>query len=328
MTWVAVSVSGAAIVGGIVASNSSSKAASAQTNAANQANATSQAQSDQARADNAPWRDRGNAAGNKLQNLMGLSTSPQYTADDYRNQLLQQYTSPATYSAGGGQSDGNATAIGGTVDEAGLQKAIGARMQQQSQDAAAQQSDPAYGSLLRKFSQSDLTADPVYQNGLQFGLDQGVRGINAQASARGGLNSGATLKALTRFGNDYGSTKAGDAYNRYTNDQNNQFNRLSGISGTGQVANQQIDAQGMNAANNIAQNQVGVGNARASGYIGQANAITGAIGQGYNMYQGNNIVGALRGANGGNSGAANDWANNNSLNDGYRYDPSQNYMGA
>lgn len=39
--------------------------------------------------------------------------------------------------------------------------------------------------------------------GYQFGLDEGAKTVQASAAARGGLNSGATLKALTKFGNDY-----------------------------------------------------------------------------------------------------------------------------
>lgn len=144
--------------------------------------------------------------------------------------------------------------------------------------------DPNYGSLLRRFSQSDLSADPVYQNGLQFGLDQGVGALNRQAAASGGLLSGAALKAVTRFGNDYGSTKANESYNRYTTDQNNQYNKLAGVAGTGQVANAQVSASGQNAANQIGANTIGAGNARGSGYIANGNALTGAIGSGVNAY--------------------------------------------
>lgn len=39
--------------------------------------------------------------------------------------------------------------------------------------------------------------------GYQFGLDEGNKSVQASAAARGGLNSGATLKALTEFGNNY-----------------------------------------------------------------------------------------------------------------------------
>jgi hypothetical protein len=146
-------------------------------------------------------------------------------------------------------------------------------------------SDPASGSLLRNFSQADMDADPVYQSGLQFGLDEGRKGLNNQAAANGSLNSGAVLKALTRFGNDYGSTKAGDAYNRYKSNRDSTFNMLSGVSGTGQVASNQVGAAGQNMANNVSQNQLAVGNARGASAIARGNALSGGLTGAYNGYQ-------------------------------------------
>jgi hypothetical protein len=156
------------------------------------------------------------------------------------------------------------------------------------------------GQFGRKFSTSDLNADPVYQNGLQFGLDEGTKGINRQAAAGGSMLSGATLKALTRFGNDYGSTKANESYNRFNTDQNSQYNKLAGLPGAGQQATNQVGAAGQNMANNISASQQGVGNARASGYVGSANAWNGAIGQGINSYQQNQLMNKFFPSAGGN----------------------------
>lgn len=201
------------IIGGIFGSDASEDASNAQVAAADQSNATQLAMFNQTRADNAPFRDTGVAANNKLTELMN-----------------------------GGQ-------------------------------------------FSRRFTQADMSADPVYQNGLKFGLDQGTQGINRQAAAGGNFLSGATLKALTRFGNDYGSTRANESYNRFNNDQNAQYNKLAGLSGAGQQATNQISAAGQNMANNISASQIGAGNARASGYVGQANAWNGAIGGATNALQ-------------------------------------------
>lgn len=73
----------------------------------------------------------------------------------------------------------------------------------------------------------------------------------------------------------------------------------------------------MNTANQISNNQTGAGNARASGYIGSANALTGAIGQGYNMYQGNQMLNLLQ--NRGGNNPADEWANNNAMSGGITY---------
>jgi len=147
--------------------------------------------------------------------------------------------------------------------------------------------DPAAsggGELMRPFTQADIDADPVYQSGLQFGLDEGRNAINSRAIAGGGYDSGATLKALTRFGTDYGSTKANESYNRWTNDQSNIYNRLAGVSGTGQTAANQVQAAGTNAANMISGSYGDAGNARAASIVGGANAFNQALGGAANAY--------------------------------------------
>jgi hypothetical protein len=158
--------------------------------------------------------------------------------------------------------------------------------------------DPSYtgadsGQLTRKFTSADLNADPVYQSGLQFGLDQGTKGINARAIAGGNYNSGATLKALTQYGNDYASTKGGDAYNRYVTDQGNEYNRLAGVSGTGQTAVNTVANAGQASTNAISGALTDQGNARAAGIVGGANA-WGSAAQGINSslnnYSSNQIL--------------------------------------
>lgn len=135
-----------------------------------------------------------------------------------------------------------------------------------------------YGDLARRFGLSDLQADPVYQTGLKFGLEQGTKGINQRAIASGSYDSGGTLKELTRYGTDYANSKANESYNRFVNDQNSIYNRLAGVSGAGQVATNQIGASGANMANNVSNLLGDQGNARAAGIVGGANAWGSALG--------------------------------------------------
>ena len=65
--------------------------------------------------------------------------------------------------------------------------------------------------LTRRFSLADFLKDPGYE----FRLAEGEKGINRAAAARGMWDSGATGKALTRYGQDYASGEYGNAYNRY-----------------------------------------------------------------------------------------------------------------
>lgn len=169
------------------------------------------------------------------------------------------------------------------------------------------------GSLLKRFSSSDLENDPVYQNGLKFGLDQGTGAINARGIATGSYDSGATLKALTRYANDYGTTKANESYNRFNTDNTNIYNRLSGVSGGGQTAANEVGSVGQQSASNIGSLMTGAGNANAAGIVGGANAwggalsgVTGAI----NNYQNSELLKQLLSRNGGGGGG------------GTSYDPS------
>lgn len=117
--------------------------------------------------------------------------------------------------------------------------------------------------------------------GYQFNLQQGNQAVQRNLAAQGLLGSGAAGKALTQYGQGY----AMNASNQY-------LNGLQSIAGIGQTSAQATGQAGMNAANQIGSNQIYAGNAQASGYANQANAInqglsglTGALGQ-YNIQQG------------------------------------------
>jgi len=137
------------------------------------------------------------------------------------------------------------------------------------------------GDLNRSFGMADFNKDPGYQSRMA----EGQRALEGSASARGSLNSGGTLKALTRYGQDMGAQEYQSAYNRFNNDQTNRFNRLSSIAGIGQNANSQLAQAGQNAGNQISQNQLQTGNAISAGQMGQANAINNGISNGVNQWQ-------------------------------------------
>ncbi|NQZ18743.1 MAG: DNA transfer protein p32 [Bdellovibrionales bacterium] len=122
--------------------------------------------------------------------------------------------------------------------------------------------------LTRRFSMADFQKDPGYQ----FRMDEGLKAIDRSAAARGGLNSGRTLKSLTRFGQDYASNEYSNAYNRFTNDQNNIYNKYASLANVGQTANNQLAQAGQNYANQVGANNMGAANAQAASQIASANA--------------------------------------------------------
>lgn len=148
------------------------------------------------------------------------------------------------------------------------------------------------GQFARNFSAADFNADPGYQ----FRQQEGEQSINRAAGARGGLYSGATLKALSRFNSGLASQEYGNAYQRFNNDNTTKFNRLASIAGVGQTATNATGQAGQNAYGVIGQagmnnaGQVGnalqnAGEARASGYVGAANAFGSAAKQYYDYNQ-------------------------------------------
>lgn len=103
--------------------------------------------------------------------------------------------------------------------------------------------------------QSQLAAFDAFRNtpGYQFGLDEGRKTLEASAAAAGGLNSGATLRALTRYAQGYADQQG---YRPYVSD-------LMQLSGRGQAQASSMGAQGMQYANQMGANLQNAANARA-----------------------------------------------------------------
>lgn len=130
--------------------------------------------------------------------------------------------------------------------------------------------NPLYGSLTKTFTGDDLENTPGYQ----FGLEQGSRALNNSAGARGGLLSGAALKAAERFGQDYAGTQFQAAYDRDNTDKTRIANFLGNVANIGQNATNSANDIQMNASYQYGANTIGAGNALAAQHIAQ--------GQGWN----------------------------------------------
>lgn len=323
---------------------SADAASQAQLTATRESNALQEKIFNQQRNDSAPWINTGEGALNQLAWQMGITPTSRIqagqagtsgkTRQDFYNELLAsgKYTTQGSSAyrpntaqedyedqVNGGDTWGTLNSQGGYGPLRRLANTAGSSTDfaalnaeadrvfagQGAQGAQGYQGAPGdFGSLSRNFTMADRDADPVYQSGLQFGLNEGRKGYERQGAASGMQLSGATLKALTRFGNDYGSTKAQGAYERFGTNQATKFNRLSAIAGTGQQQVNQIGAAGqnyagsvgantMNAGNNIASNTIGAGNARAGSYMATANAFNNAIGTGINAWQQNKYLNSL-----------------------------------
>jgi len=141
-----------------------------------------------------------------------------------------------------------------------------------------------YGSYAEMPTFAQLQMDPGYQ----FRFEQGMRGVNASAAARAGLQSGAALKAATEFGQGMGTQEYQNAYNRFMANRQQASEAMSGLAGRGagvaQGLGQQAVSTGANMANTmlaggqaLGQGLENVGQARASGYMGGASALSQAL---------------------------------------------------
>lgn len=146
-----------------------------------------------------------------------------------------------------------------------------------------------FGKYARDFSMQDFEADPGYA----FRMSEGLKSLDRQAAARGGLISGGALKAAQRYGQDLGSQEYINAFNRYQTNRANQLTPLQSMAGQGQTTAQQLGNAGQTYATNAGNAYGAAGQAAASGYMGMANAISGGMGQYLNYQSNNNLLAAL-----------------------------------
>lgn len=139
-----------------------------------------------------------------------------------------------------------------------------------------------YGKYGRDFGMQDFEQDPGYD----FRLKEGMKALNNSMAAKGLGMSGPGLKAAVNYGQEAGSQEYQNAFNRYQVNRSNQLNPLQSMSGAGQSATNTLTNAAGNLGNSQAENLMQGGNARASGYIGGANALTNAIGTGINSFIG------------------------------------------
>lgn len=142
----------------------------------------------------------------------------------------------------------------------------------------------------KKFSMADYEADPGYA----FRMSEGMKALERSAAARGGLLSGGTLKATQRYGQDLASQEYQNAFNRYQAERAAQLQPLQALAGVGQTSANTLTGAAGQLGQNLGEATQAAAAARASGYVGGANALTSALGTGLNYYQGQNYLDVLR----------------------------------
>ena len=138
------------------------------------------------------------------------------------------------------------------------------------------------------FGMGEFQADPGYA----FRLSEGQKALDRQAAARGGLISGGALKAAQRYGQEMGSQEYTNAFNRYQTERQARLNPLQSLAGMAQTSTGQLGQAGQTMATNVGEAGAAAAQARASGYMGTANALTQGLGQylGYTQGQERNAL--------------------------------------
>lgn len=113
-------------------------------------------------------------------------------------------------------------------------------------------------------AQNFLQMDPGYQ----FRLSEGMKAMDRQAAARGGLISGGALRAAQRYGQDLGSQEYGAAYNR-----------LASLANVGPQAAGVMSNLGQNYATNVGNIYQQQGATAANAALARGSAYAGGLNQ-------------------------------------------------
>jgi len=290
-----------------ISGGSASDAASTQAQGANAGVALQKQIYEQNRQDQMPFYNTGVAANQQLAYLMGLNPSTSGTASGaptgYTKMTGQEYATitngkggavaPGSYSvANPGSPTGDTIYVPTQYVPQGFQSTVDKLAPGATPDLppGSSAANGAFGSLSKPFSAADFVADPGYQ----FSVSEGEKALERSAAAKGGLMSGAALKAITEFGQGTAAQEYQQVYDRYNTNQTNLYNRLAGLSGTGQVAANNNAATGTNYANNAATGIQNAANYNASGQVANTNAWTTGL---------NSAVSGLSNYFGGNNGS-------------------------
>jgi len=282
----------AAILGSaVIGAGASMMGASAQKKAANKASAAAR---DNTTANNAlarefygrnsavlePFREQGLRAGATLSELLlGPSAAP----------AAAPAPQPASY-APSPQAGGEWQDYGGYMEETGFggrfgaepeynggfpmmhrlaMREVGAPMRTQqyggAQTVAAPQ--PAPGAVTTTAVPGKTAWDTFRDStNYQFRLDEGTKAINQGYAAGGTLQSGAALKALTRYGQDYASNELGNFMNLLAGQQNMGLNAARAVAGVGGDLVTNVTANNNSGASATAAAALARGNATAEMY--------------------------------------------------------------
>ena len=204
--------------------------------------------------------------------------TPGYDPNSIINQLIGGFGGFYT-----GQQAGNAASTAAGQEQQAIQQAINQAGNiygknaanfgpyiQAGQGAAGQLAAGIgpQGALGRQFTMTDFHQDPAYQWNVQNALNQ----IGQSNAVRGGALSGGAQKGMADYALQQGSNEYQNAYNRFTQNQQQNYNQLAGLSGMGLNATSGAGNLGMANSQLMGNLLAQLGASRAAGTVGQSTA--------------------------------------------------------
>lgn len=283
-------IAGSAALSAGVGVYSANKAANAQKNAANKATDTQLQMYNTTRDDLAPYRAMGTTALPAVYQLLGLTPPNVVTSQNAGSKGLSSTDLAAVRAANPGIAPEFARASAAADKNSPAFQAQGLdsldnytkywydNMRNPSDYTYSNPADAASasgsGGPLGDGTTSGMEQFLAQTPGYQFQLQQGTQGVTNALAARGlGGLSGSLGKGLAKY-------ITGLADSTYQQQLNNYLGLVSG----GASAANQTGGYGTTTGGNVAQTITGAGAATASGYVGGANAVSGAVNGGVNGY--------------------------------------------
>ena len=240
----------------VVGASKNSKAIKASTQAQSDSNAASVALQREVYGNNeaalSPFMSRGNAAGDQLNDLLGLGGQP---AQQQQQPNLTNYFSGANPGANprGGQS-----AFSGIGSFGGLGSFSGQYPAQGAQNNA-----------FENFRNS---------TGCQFRLGEGMNALNSGWAGAGTLQSGAAQRAAQEYGQNFASNEFGNYAGLLANQQGVGLSGASALAGVGQNFASNITSLNNQNAQNISNSAVASANNSNAMWGGIGGAASGILG--------------------------------------------------
>ncbi len=257
------------VVSGIMQSNATESAADTAAQSATDAAAQQYKMFQEQQAAMEPWRASGANALNRLNAMMGL---PQYQVP-VANALGPGSGAPPVAPVMPNFNDMYIVGEGDTGRYLNPNFDMGGDIEKYNQDLAKYYQDLAKYNATPQPSNAPAATQPGPQDwrflmdpGYEFRKQEGINALAAAGAASGNYGSGNMGVALQDFGQNLASQEF-----------QNVYNRLAGISGTGQVQSQAMGNLGVNTGNVMANYLNQAGQNIAQGQVAGANAMAGGV---------------------------------------------------